>query len=253
MALLLASTLVMSRGAAPHSSETPADTRPSCPPAGTNASCAQVGGCGRWCSEVCSCEARCHDYKEGCCWDQHKCPPAPPPSPGPHPTYFPHHTTRPPAPGGPHGGPEQFHLALGPGGPATAIIDFATSKGWGGGAVCETSTQGNTGPFGTPVTASTRTYTAGEWQGLLHRAVLSGLTPGPCCSARLPCVVCGVGVRGGSLVFCPCSPRSRLLVSVLQGLGVAQGMPGIVPRASGPTGPGGAGGWDATGKCTGSC
>jgi hypothetical protein len=148
----------------------------SCPPAGTNASCAQVGGCGRWCKDVCACDAGCSRYPEGCCWDAKACP-TPPPTP-PRPPSPPHPSPTPPDhPGGPQAGPEQFHLSLGTD-PSSMTVDFATSPKWGSLSVCELSTVGAAGPWRGASQGTSRTYTSGGWIGLLHRATLRELTPG---------------------------------------------------------------------------
>ena len=141
-------------------------TAHTCPPKGTNASCAAVGGCGHWCDDVCSCDSSCASHSEGCCYDQKSCPPGPPgpPSPSPHPHPYPPSPSPPPTPTGPTGGPEQTHLALGPN-PTQMVVDFATARAFGNTSVCERSLVGPDGSFDVASVGVARTYTDGGWQG----------------------------------------------------------------------------------------
>lgn len=135
-----------------------------------DASCTAFG-CGTYKkTNPCQCNTRCSEYHD-CCDDYTKTCGTPGPSPGPSPSPHPH---PPPTPGtsckfngGPTGGPEQQHLALGSTQDSMSIT-FATSKSWTQVPQCSVTGLGT-------FTGRTRTYTSGNWNGLLHTVVLHGL------------------------------------------------------------------------------
>ena len=124
-----------------------------------NGSCA-VLGCNTYNrSAPCSCNWACFKYQD-CCPDFQTACNGTQPSPGPA-----------PPPSGPQGGPEQLHLALTNDVPRQYVVSFATSPNYTATPTCSAGTTSRS--YTHSFTGTTHTYTAGNWDGLLHTVVLA--------------------------------------------------------------------------------
>lgn len=131
-----------------------------------DATCAKLGCGGYKKTNPCQCNSRCSEHHD-CCADYNTtcAHPGPSPHPGPHPAPSPESSCK--VNNGPRGGPEQLHLALGSTTDSMSIT-FATSKDWKQIPTCSVQGLGN-------FTGHSRTYTSGNWDGIIHTVVLQGL------------------------------------------------------------------------------